>query len=539
MRKSICFVIVCLMTVSVYAQELKLKPKMCAVFKNGVGMFVEDGEANLSGGSPYVWLNEIPPVSHGSLWILTYDKEAKVDEVVALREDEKRDALTLNELLMSNVGKKVKILWGEKEIAGTIVSVPEPEKKAAPSSYNYGYASYPSIVNIDTGKGMVSMNISAITVAEFPEGFNKTFTQSQGKRKLRIKVATAKTSAKLGMSFLQKGITWAPSYLIEISDAKKAKLIMSATVVNDAADFEGADLFFVVGFPNFLFQDVVSPLALDADVGQFLNTLSNRSTGYTGPMTNVMAQSAMPYSESEPVSTPSYSASSAGNLGGETAEDLFFYEMKNSTLKKGARAYYTVFSADVDYKHIYEWDIPGTAMKSSSSYSYANEDSVSPDTDEKVWHSLKLTNTTDVPWTTAPAMTVKSFRALGQDILNYTPKGAATNVKITVAPDIKVKRVENEKERKTNAITQYGYSYDLVTVEGKLTLKNYKNQSVTMDITKRISGAVASASDGGKTEKLAEALKSLNPSSRITWELPLKAGEEKTITYSYKIYIRT
>lgn len=539
MSKILCFVMIACLTASLsHAGELKLKTKTCAIFKNGVALFVADGDAGVEKDSPTVWLNEVPQPSHGSLWVLTYDKETKVDEVVALREDLKRDAMTLAEMLQANVGKKVKVQWGEKEISGTIQSVPVPEKKTPPAAYpgyySQPYQDVPSLVNIMTDKGLVSLSIHSIITAEFPADYNKTFTISLGAKKLKIKVSTSKDTVKLGMSYLQKGITWAPSYLIDISDAKKAKIIMSATVANDVQDVENADMYFVVGYPHFMFQDVLSPLAGDADVGTFIGALTNRgSTGYAGPMTNVAAQSTG-YSEALAGSDASYSASSAGNLSGETAEDLFFYEMKNVTLKKGERAYYTVFEDNVDYKHIYEWDIPETAI-SSSSY---NSSQSSGEQDE-VWHSLKLTNVSAVPWTTAPAMTVLNFKALGQDVLNYTPKGAKSNVKITVAPDIKVKRVENEKARKTNALTQYGYSYDLVTVEGKLTLKNFKNQSVMMDITKKVSGEIVSAGDGGKTEKLAEALKSLNPSSRITWEIPLKAGEEKNIAYSYKIYIRT
>ncbi len=523
----------------VFAGELKLKPRMCAVFKNGVGMFVEDGEADISSVSPYVWLGDVPPVSHGSLWILTYDKETKVDEAVAYKDDLAREAVTLTEQLQANVGKKVKIMWGDKEITGTIQSLPMPDKKTLPPQYGYyNPPDAPSVVNIKTDKGLVSLPVSSVSMVEFQEDYNKMVTIKEGAKKLRLKVSSSKPSVKLGISFLRKGITWAPSYLVDISSAKKAKIIMSATVVNDAEELEGVDVSFVVGYPHFLFQDVVSPLALDEDVGQFLSALTNLgSTGHAGPMANMMAQSAMPYSESAPVSTPSYSASSAGNLSGETAEDLFFYPMKNVTLKKGERAYYTVFAGDADYKHIYEWNIPETALSSSSS-SYSYNNAPPAEEQEQVWHSLKLTNATDVPWTTAPAMTVLNFKALGQDVLNYTPKGAATHLKITLAPDIKVKRAENEKERKHDALSLYGYTYDLVTVEGKLTLKNFKNQSVTMDVTKMVSGELSSVSDNGKVEKMAEALKSVNPSSRITWEFPLKAGEEKNITYSYKIYIR-
>lgn len=63
-------------------------------------------------------------------------------------------------------------------------------------------------------------------------------------------------------------------------------------------------------------------------------------------------------------------------------------------------------------------------------------------------------------------------------------------------------------------------------------------QGAKLIIKKTLTGEVLSATDEGKTEKVAEAVASANPNSRITWELPLEAGEERKITYRYKILVR-
>jgi len=49
---------------------------------------------------------------------------------------------------------------------------------------------------------------------------------------------------------------------------------------------------------------------------------------------------------------------------------------------------------------------------------------------------------------------------------------------------------------------------------------------------------VDSQTDGGKAEKLGEAIAVDNPMSRLTWEITLKPGEERMVRYRYKIWLR-
>jgi len=75
-------------------------------------------------------------------------------------------------------------------------------------------------------------------------------------------------------------------------------------------------------------------------------------------------------------------------------------------------------------------------------------------------------------------------------------------------------------------------------VEGTLKLKNYKSKEVRVEVGKTVRGDVESQSDDGKATKLGEAIQTDNPLSRLTWKIPLKPGEERVVTYRYKIYVR-
>jgi len=45
-------------------------------------------------------------------------------------------------------------------------------------------------------------------------------------------------------------------------------------------------------------------------------------------------------------------------------------------------------------------------------------------------------------------------------------------------------------------------------------------------------------SDEGKAVKVGEAIQADNPLSRLSWKIALKAGEERVVTYRYKIFVR-
>jgi hypothetical protein len=88
------------------------------------------------------------------------------------------------------------------------------------------------------------------------------------------------------------------------------------------------------------------------------------------------------------------------------------------------------------------------------------------------------------------------------------------------------------------ALNGIWHSIDLVTVEGTLKVKNYKPRDVRLNIRKTLRGAVDSQADDGEAVKPGEAIQTDNPMSRLTWEITLKRGEERIVTYRYKVWVR-
>jgi len=514
---------------------LETKVKTAALFKNGLGFVIRDGNTSLKEG--WAVTRHVPDAVLGGIWFGCLDPDGRLEEVVGYKadRDELIEAISPDELLKANIGKRVVLHFDDKTLSGQVKAVPD-NRNSEIDAVGYGYGGYAppveyaAVVILETNQGEVAVNKNVITRVEFPDGMGTRFRRKHEDRNLKFRVSGSRSSARIGMSYLEKGISWTPGYLVQIEDKNKARITMQATVVNDAEDLADAELFFVVGYPNFIYANVLSPMALRQSVADFIAALSGGGggAGY-GAMANVMAQSYAPVAADES-GIPSYNYSAIPGLEGGYEEDLFLYNKKGVTLNRGERASYLVFSDRVDYKHVYEWEIPDL-----SGGSYDNE---GDQPREQVWHSLRLTNSTQYPWTTAPALALREGQPLAQDMINYTPKNSKVNLKLTVASDVKTDRQEYESARQRD-VTLYGYSYDLVTVKGELVVKNNKSSEITLDIRKKITGEVVAASQDGKIRKVAEGIsrQRANSSSIITWEVPVGAGAEVKLAYSYKIYV--
>jgi len=304
---------------------------------------------------------------------------------------------------------------------------------------------------------------------------------------------------------------------------------MQAVVVNDVEDLNGADVFFVVGYPNFVYADLLSPMALQQSLADFLRSAqqAGASSRYASFASNaILGQNVAGYTSD----TDSSFRATVADMAGAPEEDLFLYTRKNVTLARGERASYNVFSAEIGIKHFYEWDVPSAPADQRQPQVSSTENSI--------WHSLRLSNSSAFPWTSAPAFVLSGDRPISQDMLSYTPKGGETMLKLTVATDLRSSAQELETERQPRAARWNGYDYDVVTVEGSLKIKSYKSKTVSLIVRKNVTGEVLQVSAPGKAEKMGQAVRAENPNSKIQWEIPLKPGQETTLTYKYRVLVR-
>ena len=525
---------------------LKSTPILISLFKNGLGFVTR--QADLPKGESSVLFTGLPEVVHGTFWVTTQD--ATFSNLSAVQRD-KMESITadsLADLLKANTGQMVEIQVGDKDVLrGKILPSPEsplPPGTVSPSPYS-NYSNYvpsperSSILILQTDDGVVVLNKSDVRRLRLLQGNLQTsYERKTQETALQMHTTNAGAHAQAAMHYLARGITWAPSCEIDISDPSKARISAKAEILNELEDLEGISVNFITGYPNLQFSDVIDPMAMRGDLTGFINSLIQRgqNAAYRGRH-DVTAQQAMVNVAGVAGSEESLPGYSVAPPEGQTREELFFYEQKGVTLKKGERGYYPLYTLDVPYEHVYEWKIPDTLNEQQPYQNYGAQPPVQP-TPEIVWHSLRLTNTGNVPWTTAPAMVSQGGQILGQDLINYTSPGGKTLVKITQAPDIQAEQTELEVDRQRDAAKFYGTSYDLVTVRGNLKVTNFKSKDIMLSITKELSGEVLKSLPEAHVEKTARGLKRVNPQNVLTWELPVASRGKLDVEYQYHVYVR-
>jgi len=538
-----------LTTAAATAQEQQAEPALpstvtqAALFKNGLGFFT--AQTVLPEDTTAFTITPMAAAAHGTFWV-SYPQAAGTVRLVAGEEDatEEIPAISVEELLRANVGEMLHVTMGDKTVSGKLTYFAENRPGQTPEPYPFGgqparQEERARMVLIETeDQGVLAVDPSRITSVRFNGNAKTTFSVMRKAVTLHVQMEYPAAGETLTTSYLAKGMTWAPSYLVDITDAAMATLTAKAEIINEAGDLQDTMVQLVTGFPHWQFADIVSPLAMKTNLAEFLKALQEGSDRQDrerrhGVLSNVMTQTVSLPGMAGETPMPAYGTAQQG----QTTEDLFFYPLHGVNLRKGQTGYYGLFTEKVPYQHVYRWEIPDYVGENDV-YSYSYNSEPKPQPQEEVWHCLRLTNDTKAPWTTAPAQTMKDGFILGQDTLNYTPASAKALLKITRAVNVKAEQNELEINRKREALKHYEQYYDLITLEGKLQVMNMQDKAITLEITKTLSGEVIQMNPEAAMEKPAKGLRRMNSMTKLTWSIDLAAGEQKEISYQYKVYVR-
>jgi len=536
--------------------QAELRVERVALFKNGLGFFMTAG--TLPEDATTIRIGQLPVPAYGTFWV-GYSADVQLRRLVTSLEDvvERRPVASMVRLLEANAGARVVLRTGtgDQDVVEGVIrkSAVRAEPPEAPSPYLmdirrpsgvYGRSGYQppggNIVLVETATGLVAVNVGSIVRADFAEDtvVADAATFSLKRPCIRVELAQPSENGRISVSYLARGITWCPSYQLDLSDAEQAAVTARALVVNEVADLEDVDLDLVTGFPHMKFADVLSPMAMSQSLADFLKSLaSGRTEGRRD--SHLMAQQAMlsnvaGFDDFEGVPLPEYPTAPEGMV----SEDLFLYPVGKFSLRRGETAYVPLFTAKMPYRHIYTWKIEDS-LDTEGRYRRERPQPGDGPVAEEVWHCCRLRNTLEMPLTTAAAEFVSVGQFVGQDVCYYTAPGAETTIRINRAMNILAEEAEYEVERKRNAADFYGYRYDLVKVRGELRLRSRLDKAVAVEITKELSGEVLENPSKAKDVTTAKGLKKVNPKHVLTWEIDLGPGDEQTLSYVHQLYVRS
>lgn len=162
---------------------------------------------------------------------------------------------------------------------------------------------------------------------------------------LRLHAQSRRDRGRVAIVYLAKGITWAPSCVIDISDPGIARVTAKAEILNEIEDLGGVPVNLVSGFPNFRFADVTDPIAMRGDLAAFLRSLISPPDPAQGGRRAILTQATGPAPFAGDLTPPYLNEP----VEGQRFEELFFYEQERVALARGERGYYPLYAVASPY----------------------------------------------------------------------------------------------------------------------------------------------------------------------------------------------
>jgi hypothetical protein len=306
----------------------------------------------------------------------------------------------------------------------------------------------------------------------------------------------AKTDKKpaISVSYLTHGLSWAPSYLVEIADEKNLTIEMAAAVRNELTSLQDAEIRLMAGFPAIEFAHVVSPLSPKQNLEKFLAGLKS-------------------------------DAAPSGD-----GADMQFTSIGKRSLKEGESLSLSVGRAKVAYDRLVEWNVASDETGAIA---------------EETWDVLHFKNPFNFPMATAPALVMDKDQFKSQRTCSRAMTGEGSSLRFARSQDMRTRGQEREDQPKKEGdkeikpeLIRIGLSdYRRATIQGEMTVTNRRPQATTIIVRRALKGRVMDTDGDAKVQPQEEGVRVVNPSNEIVWTVTLAAGEEKTVRYRYQALI--
>jgi len=519
-------------------KEVKSKVVSVALFKNGLA--VVKRQVTIDGPGTYR-LTDVPEPVHGTFWV---ESNGPVDVRVESRDTPAEPSQGFGVNLQEELaGLKVTVHGknNKNPIMGTVAPAPkksddEDDAETTEAPIYRGVPPVARFLILKTGKGYSYVDFNDIAAIE-TEGQPQPHTVKKA-----VLLLTAGKDTKPGVaqiSYLAHGLSWAPSYRVDLTDPKKLSIEQHAVIRNELTTLKDTEVSVISGYPSVQFNNVVSPLAARQTWANFFTQLNGASQGRQQFDNSMMTQNAYAGNRVSAAMAPAIAPNTGDTI------DLFFLPLGPRTLKKGSSIALTTGKAEAEYERIVDWRIPDNRDE----WGNPNRDGrrVDPSTGETlqddIWDALKFKNPLPFPMTSAPAMVVTAGNFSGQRSVLWTNKGEEATLRVNKALSIRAKHVEYENQTGANGAAERdvvyigGRRFRKVTVNGELRLCNHRLVDAKLIIKRDFSGDLVKSDADPKIDLREEGAWTVNKRNELTWTIKLKPSEEQTIKYQYTVLI--
>lgn len=465
----------------------KLPVKEVVVYPDGFSFLVHEGEVRLRDGECV--LDFLPQALRGSLRVSSPASGIAVEQVRTEAIPKKVAFEKKEDFFRENTSKSVQLLLEDGEfVSGKVKGFIGPDLLVVTVLHDNG----------TTDQAYPLDRIDAYYFLD-PADLEREKIENTGRLLVRLRGGDRNGQYPLALSYLQAGITWFPEYILDLRSEHGAELFFSAVVKNDLIDLENTTLYLAEEGPRF--NGDISPLVVFTE--QEESVYLKLTAGGT------RAASVQAFAGVEETTLPS----------------LRVYSMPSISLKKGTRIVLPLFHGVIRVEPLYCLDF----TQSGHGGDYSNL---------PVWKGYRLFNDSSKRfWLEGQVMITSDNIPLGLRRFPYIPPQGSGEIMVQTDSSIRARVEEEEFERTRRTMSFRGQEYILVKIRGTVILDNYKEETVKISVTQRLSGEVTAAGDQGKTTKKAPLANNPNPQTEIAWEVDLPARGEKKLTYVYQVYL--
>ncbi len=492
------------------------KTVAAGLFKNGLAVITR--EYSVPGPGSHVFKALDSPV-HGTLWI-------ESDVPVVARSGTETVEIAPGEVATAGpgqvlVGREVEIglrTAGATPFTGVLIAVPGPVLRESLDYRSGNPVGVPSAMYVIEREGLRSYlapDIVAYVRALEPAGAVK-----EERSVLVLDVGEgAPNPTVIRVRYLTHGLSWAPTYRLDLIDAHNLRIAQSAAIRNELEDLEGVALDLISGFPNVEFLQVTSPFATDATWSAFLAQLAQEPAAFSGVVTQqILSNNLSPMYAPGPPALPSFTP--------DDGADIHYEAIGAQSVKRGGALVLTTGEATSPYERVVEWTVDRRQEMNADAEA----------AQEAMWDAVRFQNPFSFPLSTGPAMVESDGRFLGSKTIRWTSPGGTALAYVSKALSVRGDYEELELSRRE--IVELGHPAIQSTVQGKLTVRNQRADAVAMIIHEEFDGTLRHAD--GEPESVVGAVGPgrRNQSTRLTWNLTLAPGEERVITLEYLMIVR-
>ncbi len=532
---------------SLMAGELDMKPTHISLFENGYGFISQRGQLP---ADTQIRLNSLPVPVRGSFWIAA-EQGVELQRLVSGQLDyQVNTEITPFKLAAANVGARVIVTFqrgGDQPPSfaeGTIL--PFPKARELREGNTIDQISEPSdnallgnILLIKLSDRTLALQAAHILDIAYLDEV-KLPTTTERRPGVELEIAAPAAGKLIETTCLSSGITWLPSYRMELGEDGTAVLNAKATITNNLMNMQDVALDLVLGSPNLSDLSSIDPMAL-----RDRSSSPRLDDHYRARALASVDNAWEVHEESAPLApvAPFVMAGDSAPAAALSTGNVYFYPVPGFTAKAGQVITQPLFQSKLEYKNIYTWDLPDPRRMQ------VNDENQPPSIGE-VAREVHFTNPLDLPLTDAPIEFIEADRIAATNTISFTPPKTAAVVTLgeainfTTRKGIKLAKTthvshpyidenddDDDKKKKPERVkTTYTQTY-VVT----LVVNNQMSKPAELHVTQGVQGKITQISDKPTIITREPNPSVLNPQQhQIEWKLTMDAKSSKTLTYSFE-----